>query len=568
MTEIAQTVAPPPAIVDQSTAIALARHHQRRYDRWANPTNRFGGSTDPMTVTQFEPGIRLSRAQLESIYEYDWITGKIIDIPPNDTTRKWLTLTHEDDPTRVKDATKEIDRWNLRGLVKEAQTLARLHGGALMVMGADDGMFDVAEPLLVERIREIQFIHIVDRWMAYPLTFDQDPLSANFGSVETYIVHRVRIAGTQTTIVHASRVIRFDGRYVPPIRRLRNFGWQNSYVTRLFEVVRQFGVSVQSGSATLQDHVLKSIQIDNLQDLVTSGQWDVISTRLSLMAQELQVNNFLVYGKDEKVEKMGTPLGQLPKLMELFIDYVSAAGDIPRSRLFQNVTGHLGGDPGKNDLRIHYDNMESIQETELRDPVQRAIDMLLVPLGFEPGEMGFQWNPLWQMTDIEQADIELKTAQKDQIYIQLGVVEAEEVALSRFSGELPDLRQMSIDVERREKALDDLKQVDLIDPELTAAEMIEMETNQALVLQGRFDPNGKKRQDAPNLTNKAGEDKHAHTYDIDFDTGNGQTIDTLDDGEPHVHMIRGWRMSPAGRDGHTHMLGTFSNQPRDLTGRN
>lgn len=610
MTENLPAVVEPAPIVDSGTAAAMARYNARRFDRWENATNRFGGNTDPMTVTEFQPGIRLSRGQLEAIYEYDWVTGKIIDIPPADSTRKWLNLTHEDDPGRAKDAKKEIDRWNLRGLVKEAQVLARLHGGSLLVMGAFDGG-DVQEPLVVERIREVQFIHVVDRWMAYPLTFDQDPMSPDFGAVETYIIHRVRVTGVQTTIVHASRVIRFDGRYVPPLRRLRNFGWQNSYITRLFEVVKQFGVSTQALSSTLQDHVLKKIKIHNLQDLIASGQFDIISTRLTLMAQEMAINNLMVYGDDEEVEKMGTPIGALPKIAELFIDYVSAAADIPRSRLFQNVTGHLGGDPGKNDLRVHYDNIESAQETELRDPVQRAINMLLVPLGFQPGEIGFTWNPLWQMTDTEQAEIELKTAQRDLIYIQAGVVEPEEVAISRFSGEVPDLKQMSIDIERREQALEDLKKVDLIKPEVSPEEMLAMETEAQLQLQrqtggGPGGPDddrrdtkendaisrkisklhdehpdwaqdklvavahsmlGLSRKDAANLTNKAGDDKHAHTFDIDFETGNGQTVDTLDEGEAHVHMIRSWRMMPAGRDSHTHLMSTISNVPGDMSGR-
>ena len=548
---------------DQGVANAVAA--MRRADRWENTVNKFGGDTDPISVTQFQPGIRLNRVQLENIHEHDWITGKIIDIPPADATRKWVTLTHEDSPDRAEVARKEQERWNLRGLFKEAMVLARLHGGSLLVMGAFDGQ-DVTEPLQVEKIREVQFIHVVDRWMAYPLTFDQDPLSPDFGDVETYLIHRVRVTGVQSTIVHASRVIRFDGRYVPPLRRLRNFGWQNSYITRLFEVIRQFGVSAQAGASTLQDHVIKKMKISNLQDLIAGGQFDIVTTRLTLMAQTMAINNIMIYGDDEEVEKMGTPINQLPKLMEMFIDYVSAAADIPRSRLFQNVTGTLGGDPGKNDLRIHYDNIESMQETDMRAPLRRALDMILVPLGFEPEEIGFTWNPLWQMTDAEQSEIELKTAQKDQIYIQLGVVEPEEVALSRFSGETPDLRQMSINVERRGKALEDLKSVDLIQPEPSAQELIEMETNAAMVLQ-KGDPADKDKRDARNLTNKSGDDPHAHTFDVDFETGNGQTMDTLDDSEAHVHMIRAWRMFPAGRDSHTHLMGTVGQIPGDLSKR-
>lgn len=560
----------PAAITDSGTATQMAKYAARRYDRWENQKNNFGGPSDPITVTSFQPGIRLSRQQIDAIYKYDWVSAKIIDIPPADATRKWIALHHKDDPERAEIARKETLKWNLRGLVEECEKLARLYGGSLLVFGAFDGR-SMEEPLDVKTIRSVEFIHIVDRFLAYPTDFYRDPMDANFGEVESYLVHRLRVAGTQTFKVHSSRVIRFDGRYVPPVERLRNFGWHDPYFVRLFEVLRQFGVSVQAGSSVLQDFVVKKMKISNLQDLISGGQWDVITSRLTLMAQEMAINNFAVYGADEDVEKMGTPIQGLSKILEMFIDYVSAASDIPRSRLFQNMTGTLGGDPGKNDLRVHYDNIQAMQETKLTPKVQEALDMILVPIGFEPGEITFTWEPLWQMSDTEQAEISLKTAQTDQIYIDRGVVEPEEVALSRFSGDTPDLTQMSIDIERREKALEDLKKVDLIRPEPSMEDQLRLKNEAQLQLEqgqkdlGDDDDPGRKDA-AANLTSKGGKppEDHRHTFDMDHD-GNGQTVDTLDDGEDHVHMIRAWRIGPGGHDGHDHMIGSYGRIPGDNT---
>ena len=114
MTEIVSTE----QVVDSSTAVQLAKHYGRRFDRWENKVSRFGGQTDPMTVTQYQPGLTLSRGQLESIYEFDWISGKIVDIPAADATRRWITFTHADDPDAPETARKETERWNLRGLIE------------------------------------------------------------------------------------------------------------------------------------------------------------------------------------------------------------------------------------------------------------------------------------------------------------------------------------------------------------------------------------------------------------------------------------------------------------------
>lgn len=562
-----------------STAVSFAKSAGRRHDRWENQVNRFGGENDPMTVTSFQPGIRLGRQQLDLIYEHDWASAKVIDIPAADATREWIKLNHASDPKKAEIAKKEIDRWNLQALTEESEKLARLYGGALMVIGAFDGQ-EPEEPLNHQTIRKINFIHVVDRFMAYPRTFFRDGMEDNFGDVETYIIHKVRVAGAITSTVHSSRVIRFEGRYVPPVRRLRNFGWQNSVLTRLYEVIRQFGVSVQSGSATLQDFVTKKLKIRNLQELVAKGDFDIITSRLSLAAREMAINNIAVYGADEEIEKMGTPITGLPKLMELFIDYLSAAADIPRSRLFQNTTGTLGGDPGKNDLRIHYDNIAAMQKNKMTRPVQQAIDIILAPLGFAPGEITFTWNSLWQMSESEKAEIELKVAQKDQIYIQMGVVEPEEVALSRFTGDETDLSSMQIDVERREKALEALSKVELIP---NNQKLIEGEGPEGFNGSDRQNGNrendndsqegnrqdvlkaGKSKKDASNLTDKTGADPHRHTFEID-NKGNGQTIDTLDEGLPHVHVIRTYQVFEGGADGHIHQLASIGDVQGGLTG--
>lgn len=545
----------PPVVIDRPVAANLARYHQRRYDRWENETNRFGSDTDPISVTRYQPGIFLNRIQLDNLYEFDWISAKIVDIPAEDAFRKWITLHHETDPAKAETAKKILDQWNLRGHLLEGERLARLHGGALVVFGAFDGT-EVTEPLAIEKIRQVNWIHVVDRWIAIPHTFFRDPEEADFGDVESYMIMRVRISGSETSIVHSSRVIRLDGRYVPPLRRLRNFGWFNSVLIRLYDVIRQFGVSTQSGSGVLQDFVVKKLMISNLQDLIASGQFDIIEARIQTFAREMAISNVALFGKDEEIEKIGTPIQGLPKLMELFINYVSAAADIPRGRLFQNMTGTLGGDPGKNDLRVHYDNIEATQENKLRPAVQQGIDILLAPHGFKPGEITFTWNPLWQLDDLEQSDVDLKTAQKDQIYIQTGVVEPEEVALSRFTGDEVDMRTMTIDVDRRKKALEDLKKVDLVQPKP------EFDPDKPPAFEPNDDDDPK--EDAANLTSRDGRPEHRHTFDIDHD-GNGQTTGTLDDDFPHIHVIRSWRIFEAGATPHTHSIRTVTPTPGDMT---
>lgn len=426
----------------------------RRHDRWVNETNSFGTSTDPMTRTYFDNSILLRRPDLDALYRDDWLAKRIVNVVADDATREWIRLKHDTDQAKADFVQDEMKRLHVQSAFNEALRLARLYGGDVFVIGANDGR-DVTEPL--GTIRDIQFFHNVDRFLAYPQTFYNDPDDINFGSVETYLVQRLMVQGSISSLVHESRVIRFDGEYMSPLNRLRNFGWHASVLQHVYESLKNFGTSNQAGAAVLQDFITKKLKISNLQDLLSSedGESELL-TRLALMASEMAIHNLAIYGADEDLDKMGTPINGLPDLITIIMNIICGAAGIPKSRLFQSESGALGGDQGKNDLRVHYDNVAAYQKNSLTDKMQRIIDLIGAQKGYAPGEVTFEWVPLWQLSDAELADVYQKTAQGDTAYITAGVLEPEEVALSRFGGDGINLSNITINAERREKYLDKL----------------------------------------------------------------------------------------------------------------
>jgi hypothetical protein len=252
------------------------------------------------------------------------------------------------------------------------------------------------------------------------------------------------------TVVHESRVIRFDGNYLPAVLRVRNYGWGAPIIHNVFEAIRQFGVSAQAGSSVLQDFVTKKLKIANLADLLSNdiGE-EALINRLQIMAQELAINNIAIYGADEEFDKMGTPINGLPDLMDRFMEIVSAAFEIPKSRFFSNATGKLGGDTSEADNRTHYDNIASFQKNRLGSRVRKIIDVISEPLGLAAGEVKFEWVPLWQLSELDTAKMRKDVAETVKIYLDAGVVEPEEVAISRFAGDQINVTNMTIDVDRR-----------------------------------------------------------------------------------------------------------------------
>lgn len=428
---------------------------KKRNDRWINQTNKFGSITDPIARTSFYRDIMFTRGIADSMFRYDWVTRRAVEIPAKDATREWIILKH-DNPKKVQLAEDELERLDARGKFEEAILLGRLYGGAVMIMGAFDGRAP-EQPLTLAK-RPTLFLTNVDRYLAYPQTFYQEPTDPKFGEVETYLVNRPHVRGSIVRRVHETRVIRFDGNYLPPLESIRNFTFGASVIENIYEAVRQFGVANQSGSSVLQDFITKKLKIANLAELVSNDDGESnLTRRMGIMAAEMATNNIALYGDDEELDKMGTPVNGLPDLMNIYIDIVSAAVEIPKSRFFHNQTGRLGGDAGANDLRNHYDNVASYQKNRLRSKIQRFLDVVLAPLGIEPGEMGFEFAPLWQLSEKEMAETRLAIAQSDEIYYNIGAVEAEEIALSRFSEEGINLEDMNIAVKPRQDFVDQLE---------------------------------------------------------------------------------------------------------------
>lgn len=435
------------------------RKQSLKLDRWVNAVNKFGGPNDPITRTYFARDYAIGRDQLNYLFEGDWVARKGIEIMAKDATREFINFIH-DDQAVIDKMEAEFERLKIRDKVEEAIILQRLYGGNAMVIGAFDGQ-PVDQPL--GKIRSIDFFNNVDRFLAYPMTFYRDPALPNYGDVELYQVQNLTVAGATLMVVHESRVIRFDGNYLPPVLKVRNYGWGAPVLHNVFEALRQFGVASQAGASVLQDFVTKKLKIANLTELLSNDLGEeALINRLQIMAQELAINNIAIYGMDEEFEKMGTPITGFHELFDRYMEVASSAFEIPKSRFFSNMTGKLGGDSGESDLRVHYDNVAAFQKNRLASRIRKIIDVVSEPMGLAPGEVKFKWLPLWQLSALDDAKAREATANSDKIYIELGVVEPEEVAISRFGGDQIDITGMTIDVGRREKYLKQLSNQPLV----------------------------------------------------------------------------------------------------------
>ena len=437
---------------------------QFKKDNYFNRSSGFGGSTDPVNQAAFITPTVLDRATVEDMYAGAWIVQRAVNVLIEDATKAWVDFKAED-PSVVEYVNEKVKAIELQKNTFEALRLARLYGGSILVMGAIDGQ-EADQPLNEDSIKTIDFLFTVDRWQLNIKQRYDDPLKPKFGEPELYEINPIFGGGNQHTI-HESRVIRFDGSWLPTKKQVANQGWHDSILSSMISDIKNFIISNQSAGQLLQDFITKVLKMPNLADLIENEQFNAIEARIQYALRAMSnVGLSLIQGGGDGVgedfEKIQTPITGFPDLLEKMRDMVCAAIGVPKVKLFGQQPGKLSG--LDETIRIYDDEVAAYQETELRSPIERAYTLLLKSqenTKGEPDVWSLEFNPLRKKTDKEKAEIYDITSQGDERYINTGVLSPDEVAASRFT---PDgfNQNTIIDIENRAE-MDDIDEEEKTD---------------------------------------------------------------------------------------------------------
>lgn len=456
-----------PKISRHARADALARTvqklQQKRADDWANTVTGFGtdGGNSPMANTAFYASRTLSQQDLELMYRDDWVAAKIIDNPAEDMTRLGVDFLYDDDekPDLIESVEERLDELNWMPQLFDLIKQSRLYGGGLMIFFFEDPD-ELSDPLNEKAVRDLLRIENVHRYLAYPVSWYPSSHPEKPRAPEHYQVQLIGINSVESVYVHESRCIRMDGRALPINMRLRNMGWGDTYLQKVYVALKHFQTASKAGAETLEDFVFKTLKIENLQDLIMNSDDETIINRIILAASKMTVHNVAVYGEGEEITKQGTPMTGFADLWDRYSEIISAAAEIPRSRFFSGQSGALGGNVVDSDLRNYYDRIALKQTRLLKPAMTRFIKFVSFADSFDPDNIKFNFKPLWMPTEAEQTETRKLQADIDNIYIQGQVVTPEEVAESRFAKKEIDLTTMNIDFEEREKQEQAQQEVD------------------------------------------------------------------------------------------------------------
>ncbi len=364
-----------------------------------------------------------SQEELNAMYRTDWLSGKVVDIIPDDMTREWREFTGDIDPEIVTRLEEEEDRLQLSFNYNLAHKWARLYGTAFIVISVDDGQTP-DKPLDIDKIREggLRHIKAIDRHRisnaeVVPVA---DPMDRNFGMPEFY-----RFSETSVKI-HHSRVIRFDGIRLPFDEFRRNNYFSDSVLSRLYDALINFNTTADSAASMVYETNVDVMKVKGLMGYLQTAEGEaLLRKRFTLAGMMKSFNNMMLLDAEEEYNSKTNTFAGLPDLLDRYALFLSAASDIPATRLLGSSASGLNA-TGEGDLKNYYDTIRSTQKKEYK-PTLDYFDIIMAKnLGLgDDTDLSYEFKSLFQMTPKEQSDLQFVNAQRDAIYLDRGVITEE-----------------------------------------------------------------------------------------------------------------------------------------------
>lgn len=450
-----------------------------RRDSWSNFMTGVGNwSVDKRMNTVFNPNASLTEDELNAIYRNEGMGRRIIEVLTEDMCRKWFKVEGDSNG----DMEKEFKKFRGRAQIQEGLRWALLHGGAVGVLGISDGG-NYEDPVNEEDIDEVTHIHVFDRWRSIWVTADlyNDPYNPKFGTPELYTIFPINPAmspgaamantmtvgnpetkarargtssGDQPVLnnlkgnvaplvgafrVHESRVLRFDGVLIPLKERIRNRYWNDSYLQSCFERIRGLGESYASIETIIQEFIIGTLTIKDLASMIATGKESLAIKRLDMLDRSKHIMNTVLLDENEVYERKTATVNGLESLVQSLVLGISAASGIPVTILMGQAPAGLNA-TGASDVRRYYDKINGLQYQMLQEPIEKLCKYVMLSKksrfkGKEIEDWAVHFPSLWALTEVEQAEVRLKMAQADGLYVDRSVLSQEEVSSSRFGGE-------------------------------------------------------------------------------------------------------------------------------------
>lgn len=354
-----------------------------------------------------------------SLYHGDWAANKVISIPVDDMFREGVDFKYHGRDTdvdrRLEDECERLDL--IRQLIR-GKKMERLLGGAvgiLIVRGFDNEKAETPlTPDMVDK-DDLVDIHVVGRNLVTRVEFETNPLASGYNQPAHYWIDGQKI--------HRSRLLVFDGNPLSahPERDFFTFGgqWDGfgvSVLSPLWNALNRAELAQQGAAHLIQMASVWFALYKGLRDLKANRQGNAALDEMRDIIETMsQYKAVILDGDDVDVKCIGAQFGGVPEMVMQYLQILSAGSDIPATRFLGQAPGGLNA-TGESDLENYYNAIRAKQKNEVNPLFRRQLLPILVNSTFgtgviDPADITIEWPGLWNMSDVEKAQMRSTDAQ-------------------------------------------------------------------------------------------------------------------------------------------------------------
>ena len=423
-------------------------------DGWMNLFSGLGTKADKKKSTRVMPDGFLTDTELEIVYADDGLGARVIDLLPEDMMKQGWHYEFENEKEGFEEYSKTYDKIfkDIRANDKISKALkwARLYGGCLILLGVFDSE-ELDQPLNLNKIKSFENLKIIPRnnVMYGTMEWQMDPTKPHYGQVEYYNITFYTGNDFFTVRVHYSRVIELHGVEIPTSQDSiipREFRyWGLSVFQRIQDRLKDLAASFGSLSNLFHELTISKYKYKDLAEIMASKDGEkLVQNRLQAMDMMKSSFHSIFMDIDEDFVRDTISFGGVSEVLYQFMMMTSASTGYPMTKLFGISPGGLNS-TGDSDMYQYYDMVRAKQQTELLPIIERLVHIISEWQKIPEPKIVF--NPLEQMTEKEQAELEEKKAQTEKLkadtyqqYIDMGIMSPEVVEELEYGDTLKEIR--------------------------------------------------------------------------------------------------------------------------------
>lgn len=384
----------------------------------------------------------LSHPELEALYSVG-LPRRYVDAIADEVLKHRTTITlggnkSSNEIDQIQEFEEYLNEIAFHRAYAEAIRLQRLYGGAVIVMLIDDGVEDPAEPVNFSRIRGIRGLCPLSRHEIFPLdvsVMDHSKPKA-YRITTNQKLDPNQKANTTNIEIHHTRVLRFDGLYLPWRLRQQQNGWGQAPLQVIWESWKTYESAIRGLEGGVTDASVFWHKMPGLMNMVKAGNSAAVMKRMEINNLARSVYGGMVLDKDEEIGFSERALGNIAQAAAPFAEYLQATTGWPASILMGTSPGGLGKE-GRFEERVWASLVEKWQTVYCQEAVYDMFKIFMLakesPMaGRLPDSWRVHFPSVFTQTDTEKTALRKSQADIDQLYHSIGVLKPAEIRNNRF----------------------------------------------------------------------------------------------------------------------------------------